>query len=224
MKTTTCILAAALLPASVAAQQDPVERLAEVLPSDVTAQVLGRIEAAGDHGLPTQAVASLALEGVAKGRSGAAVLAAVDALVAEMGLAHDALLQAGHAPRQGEIEAATAAMRMGVDGAEIRALAADVSSGRTLAVALLVMGGLVERGLPSDQALALVRARLADPMSDAAFADEELAPPAGLRPDMVGLALASGMSGLQVPVAGVHVPPGPQSENGRGPPPGRGPG
>ena len=230
MKRTAYLLAAALLPVSATAQQDPSERLGEVLPPEISAQVIERVETARARELPTQAVANLALEGVAKGRSAAEVLAAVQLLVGDMGRAQDALLQAaGRAPAEGEIEAATAAMRMGVDAEAISELARSQPSGRTLAVPILVIGGLTERGLPSDQALAAVLDRLSAGTDDVGLLSDfpqvgrDLGQ--GMRPDQVGLALASGLAGFQVPVAGVTVPVGPQNENGRRPSGrGRGPG
>ncbi len=180
-----------------------------------------RIETARARELPTQAVANLALEGVAKGRSAEEVLAAVELLVGEMGRAQDALQAAGRAPGEGEIEAATAAMRMGVDGEAISELARSQPSGRTLAVPLLVMGGLAERGLPSDQALAAVRDRLTAGAGDAGLLRDfpqvgrDLGQ--GMRPEQRGPGLAGGLAGFQVPVSGVTVPVGPQNENARRP-------
>jgi hypothetical protein len=213
--------AAFLVPAAVAAQVDPLERLAEVLPPDVAEQVLVRVESARSRDLPAQAMANLALEGVAKGRSAAEVLAAVELLGADMGRAQEALQAAGHAPGEGEIEAGTAALRMGVDGAAISELARSGPSGRSLAVPLLVLGGLAERGLPADQALAAVRDRLQARADDSAllgaFPDVARGLGAGMRPDQVGTALAGGLAGFEVPVAGVQVPVGPQTDRGRAP-------
>lgn len=229
MKTPWLIaLACGLLPASLAAQVDPVERLSQVLPPDLAEQVLARLESARSRQLPAQAMANLALEGVAKGRSAEEVLAAVELLVVDMGRALEALQAVGRAPEEGEIEAATVALRMGADGAAIAELARVGPSGRSLTVPLLVMGGLAERGLPSDQALAAVRDRLAARADDAAllgtFSDVGQGFGGGMRPDEVGAALAGGLAGFQVPVSGVTVPVGPQSDRGRGPdaPPGRG--
>lgn len=221
MKRTAYMLAVALLPVSAAAQQDPSERLAEVLPPEISAQVLERIETARARALPVQAMANFALEGVAKGRSADEVLAAVDLMVGDMGRAQDALQSAGRVPGDGEVEAATAAMRMGVDAEAISELAGSGPSGRSLSVPLLVMGGLAERGLPSDQALAAVRDRLSARADDASLLNDfpqvgrDLGQ--GMRPDQVGPALAGGLAGFQVPVSGVTVPVGPQSENGRRP-------
>lgn len=229
VKRTAYLLAAVLLPVSAAAQQDPSERLTEVLPPEISAQVLERIETARVRELPEQAVANLALEGVAKGRSAEAVLAAVELLVGEMGRARDALQAAGRAPGGGEVEAATAAMRMGVDGEAISELARSQPSGRTLAVALLVMGGLAERGLPSDQALAAIRNRLEAGAEDAGllrdFPQVGRDIGLGMGPEQRGPGLAHGPSGFQGPASGVAVPVGPQNKNARRPiGRGRGPG
>ena len=229
MKRTAYLLAAALLPVSATAQQDPSERLGEVLPPEISAQVIERVETARARELPTQAVANLALEGVAKGRSAAEVLAAVQLLVGDMGRAQDALRAAGRVPGGGEVEAVTAAMRMGVDGATISEFASLQPSGRTLSVPILVLGGLIARGLPPNQALAAVHDRILAGAGDAALLRDfpqvgrDLGQ--GLRPDQVGLALAAGFAGVRVPVSGVTVPVGPQNENGRRPGGrGRGPG
>ena len=116
-------MAMAWLPATAHAQRDPMERLAEVLPEAVREQVLARIEAARSRELPEQAMADLALEGVAKGRSGEEALAAVELMVSDMGRAQEALQSAGHPPVDGEIEAATAAMGMGGDGGRVNEVA-----------------------------------------------------------------------------------------------------
>lgn len=213
------LLLAVLAPVGLSAQQvDPVERLGDVLPPDVAAQVMQRIENARAQALPDEAVANLALEGVAKGRSGEEVLAAVESLVGDMGRAQSALQAAGRVPGAGEVEAATAAMRMGVDGSAISELAQSQPSGRSLAVPMLVMGGLADRGLPSDEALAQVAARLSESADDAALMGElpEVAAAAaqGAIPAQMGPGLASGLAGFQVPVAGINVPVGPPSDVG----------
>lgn len=225
MKSTIRLLLVAwLLPVASAAQQIPSERFMEVLPPEVATQVLERSETARQQGLPAQAMANLALEGVAKGRNASEVLASVELLVADMGRAQEALQSAGRNVAGGEVEAATAAMRMGVDGEEISALASSQPSGRTLAVPLLVVGGLVQRGLPSDDALAAVQSPLAAGVDDAALLSDfpevgrDLSE--GLRPDQVGRALASGFAGFQVPVSDVTVPVGQTGPASRGSNPG----
>jgi hypothetical protein len=162
----TCLLLAAL-PLTAAAQQDPVERLAEVLPADVVEQVVARVESARAMELPSQPLTNLALEGVVKGRSAEEVLAALDVLLVDMGAAREALDARGSAPDASEIQAATTAIRMGIDGSAVAELARSGPEGRSLTIPLLVMGGLAQRGLPSDQALQAVSERLAARAPDA---------------------------------------------------------
>lgn len=221
MKRNAYWLVAALLPVSLAAQQDPSERLTEVLPPEISALVLDRIEAARARDLPTRALANLALEGVAKGRSADEALAAVELLVGDMGRAQDALQAAGRAPAAGEVVAAATALRMGVDASAISELARAGEAGRSLSVPLLVMGGLAQRGLPSDEALAAVLDRLSAGADDVGLLRDlpEIAGGVGqgTLPATLGPALASGLSGFQVPVSGVNLPVGPQSEAGARP-------
>jgi hypothetical protein len=228
MKPLLSLVVLAALPGTVLAQQDPVERLGEVLPPEIAGQVIERIESARARELPTQAMASLALEGVAKGRSSEEVLLAVEALAGDLGRAHAALSGEGRAPQAGEIEAAAAAMRMGVDAEAVSALARSGPSGRTLSVPLLIMGGLSDRGLPSDQALTRVLERLTARADDAGllgdFPEVGRGLGSAMRPEEVGRALASGFAGFEVPVAGMRVPVGPQRERPDAPGRGRRPG
>lgn len=223
----TTLLLVALAPGSLAAQGDPVEKLRAVLTPQAAERVLERIAAARDADLPAAAMVNLALEGAAKGRSADDVLGALEGLARELGRARAALAAGGQPPAPGDVEAAATAMRMGVDGRAVAALAGSRPGGRSLAVPLLVLGGMVDGGLPSEEALAAVRERLAAGTGDAELLARMpgAAPGMGrsIRPDGVGPAMAPGLSGFQVPVAGIGVPAGP----GTGPPenvPGRRPG
>lgn len=218
MKKTFIMLAVGLIPLPLAGQEDATARLAEVLPADVSADVLQRIEAARAMELPSQAMAVLALEGVAKGRSGAEVLAAVELLAGDMSRAQEALRRGDRAPGEGEVEAATAAMRMGVDGDAVSALARSQPSGRALTVPLLVVGGLVGRGLPSDDALAAVQKRLSAQADDEALLTDFSSIAADLDLDnrraraasagRPGGPMSGAFGGFDVSVAGVTVPVG----------------
>lgn len=212
-------LVGVMTPASVSAQQDPAQNLAEVLPASLAAQVIAHMEEAGARGLPTQAMANVALEGVVKGRSSAEVLAAVEAMGADMGRAQAAFEGTGHTPEPAEIEAATAAMRMGVDGEAIADLARSQPSGPALTVPMMVLGGLTQRGLPSDDALAAVMQRLAGRADDAGLVgDLPGIGRQGMTPGQVGQGLGSAMAGFTVPVSGPAVPMGPPSGRGGGRP------
>ena len=215
-RTVLLSLLAALVPVSAAAQTDPVDRLAEVLPPEVASLVLERVEAARARAIPAAAIADLALEGAVKGRSPEEILAAVDALAGDMARASSALAAAGRIPAPGDVEAAAAALRMGVGGETIGELARSQPPGRGLAVPMLVMGGLTARGLPSDEALVRVADRLSAAGGDAqllgAFPGVGLGPDAA--PGRVGPPLTSGLAGFHLPVAGIHVPVGPPVDVG----------
>lgn len=173
--TFTMVLTAMLLAApSVQAQrpgQDPSARLREVLPADVAERVLARIAEARARELPPEAVAALenrALKFASRGVAPAEVERAVAEHAARMQTARGAIESGRGARASGEeIDAGAEAMRQGVDGAAVSALAQSAPSGRSLAVPLFVIGSLVERGLPSDAALTQVRERLAARASDA---------------------------------------------------------
>ena len=65
-----------------------------------------------------------------------------------------------------EIEAASEAMRKGVNGQEVSLLAKTAPRGRSLAVPLFVIGSLTDRGLTADQAVQRVLTRLQTRASD----------------------------------------------------------
>lgn len=208
-------LLTALLPAGLLAQGLPVAQLEDALPEDIFVQVMEQVQHAQARALSGESVANLALEGVAKGRSGEDVLAAVEAHVADLGQAHDAIQAAGLAPEAGEVEAAAAAMSMGVDGSAVSDVARSGARGPELAAAILVVLGLTEQGFPAAEALSRVVAQLEANDGDASSMSE-LGPEGadmgqGGMPAELGLDLASGMAGFQVPVAGINVPMGPPS-------------
>jgi len=208
MRTLKLLSWLALLPALVAAQQSPTDRLRAVLPPDVADQVIATVTDATSRGLPGRAIAERALEGIAKGRSGAEVRSAALALAADLAAAHDALVQAGRTPDASEIESGATAMELGVDGATVSALASAAPSGRSLAVPLAVIGALVNRGLPSDDAVQAVLDRLTTRAASSDADLVEMPGEAGLliargyRPSDVGRALSAGRP------AGVPANPG----------------
>lgn len=143
---------------------DPSDRLREVLPADVAERVLAKIAEARGRELPPQAVQALenrALKYASRGVSPADVERAVGEHADRMVRAREAIESARTQRAAGEeIDAGAEALRQGVDGAAVSALAKSAPSGRSLAVPLFVIGSLVERGLPSDAALARVQERL----------------------------------------------------------------
>jgi hypothetical protein len=175
----------------------------EVVPLEVAQDVTAVVSDATSRGLPGLTIANRALEGVAKGRSGEEVRAAAHALSHDLVDARNAFLEAGRTPEASEIEAGAAALGMGVDGKTISEVARQAPSGRSLTVPITVIGQLVERGLPSDEVLAEVLARLKQRLEDRELA--ELPGEAGRlvaeghRPSEVGLALASQRAGRTLP-------------------------
>lgn len=224
MKRALIFLTLCFVPGVAAAQDSAVDRIRALLPEALAEQVLARVDAARVEELPAQAVASLALEGVAKGRSAPEVLGALDAMLAELGQARQALVAGGHTPQAGEVEAASAAMRMGVDRHDVTAMAQAGPAGRSLAVPLLVLGGLNDRGLPADEALSAVTARMSQGLADsdlvASFPDVAQGLGPALRPDFAGLGKPGWLGGGLNP-AGIMVPAGSKGDWSR---PGRRPG
>lgn len=146
---------------------DPTARLREVLPADVAERVIARIEAARARELPAQALENRALKFASRGIAPADVERAVGEHAVRLERAQVALQAVRPAAAPPEVEAGAEAMRQGVDGAAVSELARTAPSGRSLAVPLFVLGSLVERGLPSDEALTRVRERLQQRASDA---------------------------------------------------------
>ncbi len=146
---------------------DPSTRLKEVLPSDVATRVLAVIAKARSRELPAEALENRALKFAAKGVKPDAIEKSVIEQEERMERVRDTLQKArGHKPAGDEIDAGAEAVRKGVDGAKVSALAKSTPSGRSLAVPLFVIGSLVERGLPSDEALKRVQDKLTARASD----------------------------------------------------------
>jgi len=174
---------------------NPSERLRALLPADVAERVIAQIEAARARELPAQALENRALKFAARGVAPAEVERAVREHAERQGAAQSALAQARRERASAaEVEAGAEAMRMGVDGAAISALAKSAPSGRSLAVPLEVLGSLMDRGLPSDEAIARVRERLLAKASDADMQrDMQRMRPEGAatgKPDLTGRDLA----------------------------------
>lgn len=155
----TAVFAGAQAPA-----HDPTDRLREVLPADVADRVIAKIAEARSRELPPAAVQALenrALKFAARGVPAADVERSVREHADRMVLARESIESVRSERAAGEeIDAGAEAMRQGVDGAAVSELAKSTPSGRSLAVPLFVIGSLVERGLPSDEALARVQERL----------------------------------------------------------------
>lgn len=170
-RTLAMLAIATLMGSPVAAQtpaRDPSARLKQVLPPDVADRVLATIAEARARQLPAEALEHRALKFAAKGVAPSDIEKSVSAQAERMGDVRTALQAArGTKPADDEVEAGAEAMRKGVDGVAMSALAKSAPSGRSLAVPLYVVGSLIDRGLPSDQALQKVQARLQARATDA---------------------------------------------------------
>ena len=166
----TLIAVSALSVSAIGAQtpaNDPSARLREVLPADVADRVLARIADARARQLPAAALEQRALKFAAKGVPPRDIERSVAEQADRMDKAKQSLETArGQKPSGDEVEAGAEALRKGVSGSEVSALAKSAPSGRSLAVPLYVIGGLIDRGLPSDQALARVQERLQARVTD----------------------------------------------------------
>ena len=130
--------------------------------------MLATIAEARARSLPAAALEHRALKFAAKGVDPKLIAKSIDEQQDRMQKVKDAINSARRANISAdEIEAGAEALRQGVDGAQVSALAKSAPSGRSLAVPLFVIGSLVDRGLPSDDALARVLARLQARASDA---------------------------------------------------------
>jgi hypothetical protein len=161
---TLLVAGVAFQPLTVSAQtpaRDPSGVLEQVLPADVAQQVLQRIAEARSRGLPAAALENRALELHAKGLPDADIPTAVSHVADAMAKGKSALESGGRTePTDGEIEAAGDASANGVDGSAISGLAKSAPSGRSLIVPITVLTSLMNRGLPSDEPLAKVVAKL----------------------------------------------------------------
>jgi hypothetical protein len=179
---TATVLAAPLEPVPLHAQAaDPAAEITSALPADVAQHILAHIADARARGLPADVLARRALYLSAKGVPTAGIETAVANEAAALAAGRAALAAGGRPEATAEeVDAAGTALGKGVDGGEVSRLARSAPPGRSLAVPLFVISSLVDRGLPSDQALRRVLARL-----EASASDRQLE----------GLAAAPGRSG-----------------------------
>jgi hypothetical protein len=146
---------------------DAASRLREVLPADVATRVLAVITKARSRGLPADALENRALKFAARGIDAGAIEKAIGEQEERMERVRDVLQTArGRKPAGDEVEAGAEAVRKGVDGASVAELAKTAGGDRSLAVPLYTLGSLLDRGLPSDDALRRVEEKLRTRASD----------------------------------------------------------
>ncbi len=216
------------VPAVLLAQDGKLDRVRAVYPTDAAERIAELVEAARGEGVPADPILDKALEGAAKRVPPDRVLAALSAL-------HDRLRTASELigparPDASAVVATSDALRRGVPPETIRRLATDRPD--DLTVPMVVLGDLVDAGVPVDQAYVVLQ----DVLARGAAGDQLLAVPAAVRrliregrlPDQAVDAVRSalqkgGLPALGIPVGGVGPPNGPPVPPGAGPPEGKGP-
>ena len=193
---------------------DPAVRLRQELPADIADRVLATIADARARGLAATALEQRALKFSARGVAPAAIERSV-AEQAQRQAQVKSLLEAARSapPSVDEMEAGAEAMREGVDGSDVSAIAKSAPSGRSLSVPLYVLGSLTSHGLASSDALERVKQRIAAGATDADL--ESL--PAEAAGDAAGPADAPGQVKHE---AGDHPGNASGSGVGNGPPAG----
>lgn len=153
---------------SVPAAVDPAVKIRQALPADVADRVLATIEDARAHGLAADALEQRALKFSARGVAPDAIERSVAEQAQRQTQAKSVLEAArGTPPSMDEVEAGAEALREGVDGSDVSAIAKSAPSGRSLSVPLYVLGSLTSHGVASSDALARVKQRIAAGASDA---------------------------------------------------------
>jgi hypothetical protein len=152
------------LPAGLRAQD---RRLAERLDPVTANSVQHLVDSARAGSLPTEPLVQKALEGSTMGASGDRIRAAVEALLAQLGRARDAL---GGRASEAELTAAAGALRAGLPAGSLRQLH-DIRSGQSLVVPISVLTDLVAEGVPAEQATREVFDLARQGRSDAEFVE-----------------------------------------------------
>jgi hypothetical protein len=139
--------------------------------AEARARIEATLAAAREKNLPPEPIQNRIDEGRAKGASEAAITAAAERTEARMEAVQRAMVRAGREePRPQEIERGEQAMARGATEAQIEALVGSAPSERSLVVAFDVLSQLEARGVPVDQALAVISAKLEARASDEAIA------------------------------------------------------
>jgi hypothetical protein len=180
------------------------------------------LETARRDSVPVAILEGKALEGVAKRRPTAVIVAAVQRLAGELRDARAALRAAAPTATlvAGELVAVAEAVRLGTPWEDVRSLRATANPGTNLEIPFAVLGALVMRGVPAGDARAvigeMIRAGVAQSRMVEVPARIDVALRVGAGPIA---ALNSALQGLGIPVPPVPVglPPGTE-RRGRGNP------
>lgn len=154
------------------AQEPRLERLRQSYAAEAVQQIEGIIAEAEGAGVPSDPLIAKALEGAAKGVPAERVVAALRSYAARL---REAAALVGAPQDASGIVVAADALRRGVPADVVRTLARERH--REFAVPVVVLGDLVEAGVPAERAYGVVQDAIAQERS----ADELLAIPAAVR-------------------------------------------
>lgn len=166
------------------------------------------LAAAARDSIPVRALEAKALEGVAKRRPSAQIVTAVERLAAELRAARAALMSAapGAVIPDGEIVAAAETMRRGVNGEEVATLKRAVPPETSLEIPFALLGELVQRGIPVDEARSVLEHLIRTRVPQDRMIEIPLRVDVALRVGALPVtALGSALQGLGIPAP--PVPP-----------------
>jgi hypothetical protein len=127
-------------------------RLESRLSADARTPVRAIIDSARSRGLPVEPLVSMALEGASRGAPAARIASAVSALAGRLDAARGAL---GGEATETELVAAASAIRVGVPASMLRDLRRSQPE-RSVALPLVVLADIVQRGVPVDTASSVI--------------------------------------------------------------------
>ena len=187
MKRTLTLLA--VLAAGSAASllgQDQAQRVRDAYPPEAAAEIQALVEEAGRNGVPTMPLYDKALEGAAKRVPAARVIPALREYSGRMGRAQGFL---GGTREAAWVVAGADALRRGVESDALTSIGRE--AGARTPMALVVMGDLVEAGVPAGRAMevlqeALTRTTGEDGLLEVPTALRRLVREGALAPDAAG--------------------------------------
>jgi hypothetical protein len=154
------------------------------------ARLEATFQAALEKRLPTEPMADRMAEGQAKGANEAQIIAATQQTEAQLEASQQALIRAGRQrPSDEEVARGAQVIARGATSAQLEAFVRHAPSGRGLEVAFEVLTQLSARGVPVDQALTVIGAKL-----EAGASDGRLVSVLGSANAQAGLGLGVGLT------------------------------
>ncbi|GMR12577.1 MAG: hypothetical protein BMS9Abin29_0767 [Gemmatimonadota bacterium] len=149
------LLVLVAFPTTAAAQQDRLARLREAYSAEAMVRIESIVTGARQAGVPIGPIYNKALEGAAKGVPANLVVPALSEFAGRMGRARELLGPTAQAPW---VVAGADALRRGVAPELVATIGRDAAN--RAPIALLMVGDLVEAGVPPDRALEVLREAL----------------------------------------------------------------